>query len=93
MNIVPLIMIWSGLGLIGSILLLSKSARPERAIFLVLFSIPHAIIFGPMFLLMTLAERPAKQCPFCRSTIDREASVCAKCTRELPTELMTGEFT
>ncbi len=76
---------WSGLGLIGSILLLTKSARPERALFFVLFSLPHAIIFGPFFLLMGLVGRRQKLCPYCRSSIDRNATVCANCTRVLPT--------
>jgi hypothetical protein len=84
MRFVLCIFVWSGLGLIGSILILTKSARPERALFAVLFSLPHAIIFGPIFLLMTLAGRPQKLCPFCQSSIDRDATVCAKCTRQLP---------
>ena len=54
MNLFPYIFIWSGLGLVGSFLLLTKSARPERALFVVLFSLPHAIIFGPLFLLINL---------------------------------------
>jgi hypothetical protein len=83
-NLVTYAFIWSGLGLIGSFLLLNKSARPERAIFIVLFSLPHAIIFGPIFLLMNLAGRPQKLCPFCQSGIDRDALVCPKCTRDLP---------
>jgi hypothetical protein len=69
---------------VGSVLLLIKSARPERALFLVLFSLPHAIIFGPLFLLVNLTGRPQKVCPFCQSSIDRQATVCAKCTKELP---------
>lgn len=85
-NLLPFIIIWSGLGLMGSFLLLSKSARPERAIFVVLFSLPHAIIFGPMFLVINLAGRPQKLCPFCQSSIDKAAVVCANCTRELPTD-------
>ncbi len=80
------IFIWSGLGLIGSVLLFNKSARPDRALFVILFSLPHAIIFGPLFLLMNLAGRPQKLCPFCKSSIDREATVCAKCTKDLPTD-------
>jgi hypothetical protein len=86
MNLVPYIFIWSGLGLIGSFILLTKSARPERAFFVVLFSLPHAVIFGPLFLLMNLAGRPQKLCPFCQSSIDRDATVCAECTKELPSE-------
>jgi hypothetical protein len=84
MNLVPYVIVWSGLGLVGSVLLLIKSARPERALFLVLFSLPHAIIFGPLFLFMNLTGRPQKVCPFCQSSIDRGATVCAKCTKELP---------
>lgn len=84
MTFVLCIFVWSGLGLIGSILILAKSARPERAAFAVLFSLPHAIIFGPVFLLMSLAGRPQKLCPFCQSSIDRDATACAKCTRQLP---------
>lgn len=84
MEVFPYFMVWSGLGLIGSFLLLNKSARPERAMFVVLFSLPHAIIFGPVFLLLSLAGRPQKLCPFCQSSIDCKAIVCAKCTRELP---------
>ena len=86
MNLFPYIFIWSGLGLVGSFLLLTKSARPERALFVVLFSLPHAIIFGPLFLLINLASRPQKLCPFCQSSIDEAATVCAKCTRELPAD-------
>ncbi|QDT03856.1 hypothetical protein K227x_22410 [Rubripirellula lacrimiformis] len=84
MTFLPYLFVWSGLGLVGSLLLLTKSARPERALFIVLFSLVHAIVFGPIFLLMTLAGRPQKLCPFCQSSIDRDAVVCAKCTRELP---------
>jgi hypothetical protein len=80
----PIIVIWSGLGLFGSFLLLTNSARPERALFIVLFSLPHAIIFGPIFLLMNLAGRPQKLCPFCQSEIDRDATVCSECTRDQP---------
>lgn len=86
MDFVPIIFVWSGLGLVGSLLLLTKSARPERALFVVLFSLPHAIIFGPIFLLLNLAGRPQKLCPLCQSSIDRDATVCANCTRELPVE-------
>lgn len=74
MTLLPYIIFWSSLGLIGSILFVSKSAGPERAMFLVLFSLPHAIIFGPIFLLMNLAGRPQKVCPFCQSSIDRDAT-------------------
>lgn len=84
LDYLPYILIWSGLGLIGSFLMLTKSARPERMIFGVLFSLPHAIIFGPLFLLAILFARPEKVCPYCQSNIDREARVCSKCTRELP---------
>lgn len=84
MDILTYIFIWSGLGLVGSALLLTKSAQPERAMFVVLFSLPHAIIFGPLFLLLSLAGRPQTPCPFCKSSIDRDATVCAKCTKDLP---------
>ena len=86
MNLIPYIVVWSGLGLVGSVLMLTKSARPERAVFAVLFSLPHAIIFGPLLLLAMLFSRPEKVCPYCQSSIDRQALVCAKCTRELPRE-------
>jgi|GEM_PF-4487462 len=85
MNEFPSILIlWSGLGLIGSLVLLSKSATPERTIFVVILSIPHAIVFGPIFLLIALAGQPQQQCPYCQSSINRIATVCAKCTRDLP---------
>ena len=83
MGFLALMAVWSGLGLIGSALVFTKSARPERALFAVLFSLPHAIIFGPIFLLLSLIGRPQKLCSFCQSSIDRDAVVCSKCTRDL----------
>lgn len=78
-----LILMWSGLGLIGTCLLLSKSADPGRALAVAAFSLPHAIIFGPLFLMLNLAGRPQKLCPYCKSSIDRDASVCSECTRDV----------
>lgn len=75
--------IWSGLGLVGTYLLVSKSAETKRAIPIALFSLPHAIVFGPLFLMLTLAGRAQKVCPHCHSSIDRRASVCGHCTREV----------
>jgi len=76
--------LWSGLGLIGTALIVSKSARKGSAVAGALFSLPHAIIFGPLFLLMMLAAGPPlRLCPFCKSSIPRNATVCSECTRDV----------
>ncbi|TWT85363.1 hypothetical protein Pla123a_01700 [Posidoniimonas polymericola] len=75
--------LWSVLGLIGTGIMLSKSAYKGRATAAALFSLPHAVIFGPIFLLIMLAARSQKACPHCKSSIDREASVCPECTRDV----------
>ena len=78
-----IIFLWVCCGLTGSALLLSKSAFKGRATAVVLFSLPHAIIFGPLFLQMNLATLPQQICPHCQSSIPRSATVCSKGTRGL----------
>ncbi len=79
------ILLWSGLGVIGWLNLLSKNShKPARAIGMGCFSIPHAIIFGPFFLFISLAAESMQICPFCQSEIPAAATVCGKCTRDLP---------
>ena len=78
-----IIFLWICSGLAGSALLLSKSAFKGRATAAVLFSLPHAIIFGPLFLLMNLTTLPQQICPHCQSSIPRSATVCSECTRAL----------
>lgn len=77
------IVLRSGLGLIGTALMVSKSARKGSAVAMALFSLPHAVIFGPLFLLMMLAGVSAKLCPHCKSGIPRGATVCSECTRDV----------
>lgn len=72
---------WGGLGLAGSVLLVVKSARPERAVAAALASIPLALVFGPIFLLLSLVQVPQKLCPHCKGSLDRDAEVCGDCLR------------
>jgi ribosomal protein L40E len=85
-NPIPLAVIcWCGIGLVGWLMMISKqSARPARAIGLGLFSIPHALIFGPLYFAIALAAQAIQVCPHCQSDIPAKATVCAKCTRDLP---------
>lgn len=82
-NYAPLIILWSGLGILGTGVIMAKSARPEKD---ALCSLPAAIIGGPLFLLGNLAGRPQKLCPFCKSSVDRDATACPKCTKDIPSE-------
>ncbi len=75
--------LWSGLGLAGTARMISKSARKGSAVAMALFSLPHAVIFGPLFLLMMLAGRDSTLCPHCKSAIPKDATVCSECTRDV----------
>lgn len=57
--------------------------HPGRTAIGCLLTLPHDLIFGPIWFLIALAETPQKVCPFCKSTIPAAATVCAKCTRSL----------
>ena len=79
--------LWAGLGLLGTTIMLSKGSKvPGRTIAMALFSLPHAVIFGPLFLLLTLSAQSVKPCPFCCSRIPEAAVVCPKCTRSIGEE-------
>lgn len=77
------VILWSGLGLIGTAVLLTKSARKSQAPVGGLLSLPFAVVFGPIFLLIALTARAQKLCPHCKSSIDREATACPECTRDV----------
>jgi hypothetical protein len=42
------------------------------------------ILLGPFAPLLALVKPSGKRCPYCRSVIDRAATVCPKCAREQP---------
>ncbi len=48
------------------------------------------IVALPSSLLMAPAERSHRQCPHCRSWIDRLAAVCARCSRDVTPILQVG---
>ena len=77
--------LWCGSGLLGTaILVFNNSAFPGRSAVTAIFTVPHALVFGPIWLLINLVGRKLKECPFCKSAIRADATVCAKCTRSLP---------
>jgi hypothetical protein len=73
---------WVGAGLLGSVVFVFKSAEKSKGTFFALFALIHAVIFGPLFLMIALAQDSRKLCPFCKSAVRRDAAVCSKCTRE-----------
>ena len=78
------IALWSGLGLLGTVVMCIKnSATPGRAVATAVFTIPHGIIFGPIWLFIALVARSQRECPYCKSGIPAAATVCSKCTRSL----------
>ena len=42
------------------------------------------ILLGPFAFLMLLATPDSRACPHCRSAIPKDATVCAKCARDVP---------
>jgi hypothetical protein len=78
-----LIVLWSGLGLLGTAIMYARSAEKGKATAFALFSLAHAVIFGPLFLLGALMGSPQQICPHCKSSIRKDATVCPKCTREV----------
>lgn len=81
----PLVIIWSGIGLLGWLIMAVKNSnRPLKAIGFGLFTLPHAVIFGPLFFFLSLTVPSTQICPYCQSDIPTAAIVCQKCTRDLP---------
>ena len=80
-----LVYLWCGSGLLGTAILVFKNSafRGRKAIYAIL-TVPHALMFGPIWLLLSLLGYSAKECPFCKSTIRADATVCSECTRSLP---------
>ena len=77
--------LWCGLGLLGTAIMVRKNAAiPGISVMSAILTIPHALVFGPIWLLLSLAGHKVKECPFCKSAIRADATVCAKCTRSLP---------
>ena len=78
-----IMMVWISLGFVGSLLLLGKSAEKGRAVVFFVFSLIHAVVFGPIFLFLVLMVRAQKLCEHCKSEIRRDARVCSECTRDV----------
>lgn len=85
-----LMTVWSTLGLLGWATNLAKHpTSPGRTVVFATLSLPHAIIFGPIFLMLALVTRAQKECPHCKSMIPTAASVCYKCTRSVVKQRLT----
>lgn len=75
-------LLWPVLGLLGTRIYLSRMSNTRgRGMGYALFTLPHAIVFGPFFLFLALSQKAKKECRFCLSTIDERATVCPECTR------------
>ena len=81
--------LWAALGLSGTVTLLSRidENNASQNIFAALFSLPHAIIFGPIFGFLIALSPPLSRCPFCRHSIPKDAPACYKCTRKLSKQI------
>ena len=78
------LLLWPMSVLIGTAIMGSKNPDfPEKMAFVAIFSLPHAVVFGPFWLLLSLTLSEQQMCPHCRSSIDSQASVCPKCTRQI----------
>jgi hypothetical protein len=78
------LVLWAGLGLLGTVVMCVKNMTvPRRAVLTAVFTIPHAIVFDPIWLLIALVARSHRECPYCKSAIPAAASVCPECTRSL----------
>lgn len=76
--------LWIMLGLVGTAIVIWRGRKiPEFAIPMAVLSLVNAVLLGPIWPLIALAERAKKACQFCRSYIVDTATVCPKCTRAL----------
>lgn len=89
MSLLPIL--WIGSGLLGVLLFAAKVPEsPSRTCAESLLLIPFAVVFGPLILLQAIAATPKQKCPHCRAMIPADATVCARCTREISMQNWDG---
>lgn len=78
------IMLWIAAGLAGYLLYLYKqSTDVGEVLVLGVFSLPIALLLGPLWLLLSLGSTAIRLCPHCRRKMRVDATVCPHCTRAL----------
>ena len=77
--------LWCGSGLLGTtIWFVKNTAFPRHAVILAIVTIPLALVLGPIWLLIQLTGYSVKKCPYCKSAVRGDATVCPHCTRSQP---------